>query len=75
MKSANEKAEINKCRRGNLSGSIMYLQRALREKYGARADTSTGGATLYISHDKVELADRKSALIAETVEDATRALF
>jgi hypothetical protein len=32
----------------NLSGSITYLQ--------GKICTSTGGATLYISHDKVELA-------------------
>jgi hypothetical protein len=45
--------------------AIRHLQTELSKRFGTEVETDSGRATLYISHDRVELADEEASVIGE----------
>jgi hypothetical protein len=50
---------------------LQTIQGALVAKYGRLVDTSGGKATLYVSHDRVELTDRGGTIVGTDAESVT----
>jgi hypothetical protein len=53
--------------------AILQLQRALRRRYG-KAYTDSGGATLSISNDRIELTNEECTIVARGPVKVVRVL-
>lgn len=58
----------------SIEDALAVLQHAVRERYGDTFDTEAGAGTITIAHDRVEITNAGSKVVADGLEGVTAEL-